>query len=125
MKNSIYFISALVILSCSVSGQSKFIIENREMLKDYFLYSCIRHGFEDLDIKNKDHSGAVYIDLLRYDLKALHKTDSIAKAFISSIEASPYENRNTKGIIILSIEEHKSKRIDEFIKSMDIYMLKE
>lgn len=125
MRNSIYFTSALVALSFSVSGQSEFISENREMLKDYFLYSCIIHGFENSDIKKKDHSGAVYIDLLRYDLKAIHKTDSIAKSFVSSIETSPYENRNTKGIIILSIEEYKSKRIDEFIKSMDIYMLKE
>ncbi len=95
------------------------------MLKEYFLFSCIMHGFENSDIKKMDHSGAVYIDLLRYDSKALHKTDSLAKAFVNSIGVSSYENRNTKGIIILSIEEFKSKRINDFVKSMDIYMLKE
>lgn len=76
-------------------------------------------------MKKKDHSGAVYTDLLRYDLKALHKTDSLAKAFVNSIQSSPYEQRNSKGIIILSIDEYKSKRIDNFVKSMDIYMLKD
>jgi hypothetical protein len=125
MKISIYFILASVIFTCTLQAQPKAVRENREMLKDYFLYSCIIHGFENLDMKKKDHSGAVYTDLLRYDLKALHKTDSLAKAFVNSIQSSPYEQRNSKGIIILSIDEYKSKRIDNFIKSMDIYMLKD
>lgn len=125
MKNCIIFILTFIVFNCSATGQSKFVKENREMLKEFFLYSCIMHGFEDSTMKKKDHSGAVYIDLLRYDLKAIHKTDSLAKAFIGSIETSPYENRKSKGIIVMSIEGYNSKKIDTFVKSMDIYMLKE
>ncbi len=125
MKNCIFIIAALLAFYCTAKGQSKFTRQNRAMLKDFFLYSCIKYGFEDTDIKKKDHSGAVYIDLLRYNLEAIHKTDSLAKAFIASIEPTPYENRNTKGIIIMSIEKYKSKKIDKFITSMDVYMMKE
>ena len=76
-------------------------------------------------MQKKDHSAAVYIDLLRYNLEAIHKTDSVAKAFIASIEPTPYENRGTKGIIIMSIEAYKSKKTDKFITSMEVYMMKE
>ena len=125
MRHCVFVIAALIAFNCPVKGQSKFIRENRQMLKDFFLYSCIMHGFENADMKKMDHSLAVYIDLLRYNLEAIHKTDSVAKAFTGSIETSPYENRRTKGSIMMSIEEYKSKRLDKFITSMDIYMLKE
>ena len=125
MKSFFYVVLVFMITCCSANGQSKFENKNREMLKDYFLYSCIMHGFENSDIKTKDHSGAVYIDLLRYDLKAIYKIDSLAKDFVDSIELSRYENRSTRGIIMLSIVEYKSKRIDEFIKNVDIFMLKD
>ena len=125
MKNFIFIIIASLAFHCTAKGQSKFTRQNREMLKDFFLYSCIRYGFPEIDMQKKDHSAAVYIDLLRYNLEAIHKTDSVAKAFIASIEPTPYENRGTKGIIIMSIEAYKSKKIDKFITSMDVYMMKE
>jgi hypothetical protein len=129
MKNLILLILMLTfeILPCysSVENQNRSVNQNREILKEYFLYSCIIHGFEKCNIESKDNSGSVYVDILNYGLKAIQKTDSLAKRFIESIEISPYENRNTKGIIIRSIEEYKSKRLDEFIKSMDIYMIKD
>lgn len=65
MKNCIFIIAALLAFHCTAKGQSKFTRQNRAMLKDFFLYSCIKYGFEDTGIKKKDHSGAVYIDLLR------------------------------------------------------------
>ena len=125
MKNCVFIIIASFAFHCTAKGQSKFTKQNREMLKDFFLYSCIKYGFEETDIGKKDHSGAVYIDLLRYNLEAIHKTDSLAKAFVASIEPTPYENRGTKGTIMMSIEVYKSKKIDKFITSMDVYMIKE
>lgn len=128
MKRIILTTAIFALFAClsDVYGQNGFVVKNREMLKEYFLHSCIRHGFDECDtIFKKDHSGAVYIDLLRYNLKAINKVDSLAQDFVSSIEVSPYENRKTKGIIILSIREYKSKRLDDFIKSLDSYMLKD
>ena len=128
MKRIILTTTILALLACAsdAHAQNDFLIKNREMLKEYFLYSCIRHGFKECDtIIRNDHSGAVYIDLLRYNLKAINKVDSLAQEFVSSLEVSPYENRKTKGIIILSIKEYKSKRLDIFIKRLDKYMLKD
>ncbi len=121
----LFVITLFISLSISCKGQNNTIEKNRELLKEYFLYSCIRHGFENINLSEIDHSGAVYIDLLRYDLKALHKTDSLAKVFVSSIETSDYEERNTKGVIILSIEKYKSPELKRFIKTMDKYLLKD
>jgi hypothetical protein len=97
--------------------------KNRDLLKEYFLYSCISHGFENKVFLKEDHSGAVYRDLLRYDLEALHKVDSVAKTFVESISISDYEGRNTKGIIILSIEKYNSPEINILVKTMDKYMI--
>ncbi|MFZ4400624.1 MAG: hypothetical protein ACOYO1_11360 [Bacteroidales bacterium] len=130
MKRTIHRVivicSIFILFIYTANGQrSSSIKKNRDMLKEYFLYSCIRYGFESKNISDIDHSGAVYIDLLRYDLKAINITDSLAKNFINSIESSNYEGHNTKGIIILSIEKYKSNELDKFIKSMDKYMIKQ
>ncbi|TKG90723.1 hypothetical protein EYV94_22935 [Puteibacter caeruleilacunae] len=53
------------------------------------------------------------------------KVDSLAEVFVDSIEVSGYENRKTRGIIILNLEEYKSKRLDVFIKKLDEYMIEE
>ncbi len=117
------FLMTFMIPSISSIKQDNKVIYNRNMLRDYFLYSCITYGFKDQGILKVDHSGAVYIDLLRYELRALHIIDSIAKDFVDSIPISPYENRNTKGIIILSIEKYKSNEIYKKIIELDKYMI--
>lgn len=99
--------------------------KNRELLKDYFLCCCMNYGFKTTDLVRIDRSKTAYFDVLNYSLPALQKVDSLAKSFISTIEISSYENKDFKNIIMLSIEEYRSKNVDQFIKSMDVYMIKE
>jgi len=120
----LFFISLLTILTLQYNQNiSTNKHDNREMLRDYFLYACINHGFKEFHLVEKDHSGAVYLELLKYDLEALNKVDSLAKTFVQSIPVSNYENKKTKGIIILSIREYNSKKVKSFIKSLDRYMI--
>jgi len=123
MKKLIFLVCVIGISSCSAKAQSK--VENRELLKEYFLCCCIHYGFNSLKIDTIDHSASTYFDILPYELPAMQKVDSLANSFVSSIEISGYENRKTKGIIILSIEKYKSRNLDDFIKTMDKYMLKD
>lgn len=125
MKKKIF---ALVLLGISLSLFSFKVIDdrcrenNRKLIKEYFLYRCIIEGFKERNIEELDHSGTVYVELMRYGIKAKNKVDSLAKEFIHSIPISDYENRKTRGITILSIEYYNSKELDKFIKSLDIYM---
>lgn len=126
LKLKTIFFSALILFSFfTCKGENYEIQKNRELLKDYFLCCCMYYGFKTTDLGNIDRSKSVYFDVLNYSLPALQKVDSLANNFISTIEISSYENKDSKNIIILSIEEYKSKRVDQFIKSMDIYMIKE
>ncbi len=123
MKNLVSLISIIAVVSCSGKGQTE--AKNREQLKEYFLCCCIDYGFKNIGIAEVDNSKNIYFDILQYELPAMQKVDSLAKAFVNSIEVSGYENRITRGIVILSIEESKSKKIDSFIRKLDKYMLKE
>jgi hypothetical protein len=115
-------IGLLMLTFLSTSCLNKEKADNRELLQEYFLYSCIKHGFNDSNFLKEDHSGAVYFDMLKYNLDAIQKVDSVAKSFVENIKPSTYEGRNTKGIIILSIEKSKSADIKDYIISLDKYM---
>lgn len=121
MKTFFYAILIILLCSCSLKGQS--VIKKREQLKEYFLCCCIFHGFESIGIAELDNSKSIYFDILQYELPAMQKVDSLAKSFVDSIEISEYENRKRRGIIILSIEEYKSQKLDDFIRKLDKYML--
>lgn len=122
----IIVILSVAMSSCCFHAQPRTEIEtNRELLRDYFLYKCISTGYNELEISEYDHSAAVYMDLLRYELIAKQRIDSVAIGFVNTIPISPLENRNTRGIIILSIEKYKSDEIKTFIRSLDKYMLKD
>ncbi|MDD4599295.1 MAG: hypothetical protein PHW35_15115 [Lentimicrobiaceae bacterium] len=123
MKKLVCLISIITIFSCSAKGQTG--NKNREQLKEYFLCCCIYHGFNNTGIAELDNSKSIYFDILQYKLPAMQKVDSLAKAFVNSMEVSGYEKRKTRGIIILSIEEYKSKKLDTFIRTLDKYILKE
>lgn len=128
MKKVAYFIllsGLLTIFSISCLGQPDSIDKKRALLKDYFFYCCLKQGFNDIDIAKYDHSGVVYIELLPYSYEAYAKVDSLAKVFIDSIEYSDKEGRNTRGIIILCLEKYKSQQLDDYIKTMDEFIIHE
>ena len=97
----------------------------RELLKEYFLCVCITEGFKDKQIIEDDISQSAYFDILRYSPEAFREVDDYAKQFIASIKPSPIEDLgNKKAILSNCIGKYKSKELDDFIKSMDKYMLK-
>jgi hypothetical protein len=121
----------ILLLAIALNATSQEVVLNlehiqtqRELLKEYFLCVCITEGFKDKQIGEDDISQAVYFDILRYDPEALQEVSNYAKKFIASIEPSVIEDLgNKKAIIILSIEKYKSNEVDNFIKSMDKYIL--
>jgi len=96
----------------------------RELLKEYFLCECITEGFKDKQINEDDISQSVYFDILRYTPEAFEEVKNYARKFVETIEPSPIEDLgNNKAIILNCIGKYKSKDLDEFIKSMDKYLL--
>ena len=129
MRNIIIIILISILSLNSCMGQrsiiNKMVINQRELLKDYFLCVCITEGFGDKQINEDDISQSVYFDILRYNPEALQKVKDYAKSYIETIEPSPIEDLgNRKAIIASCIEEYKSKELDIFIKQLDRYLLK-
>ena len=128
MRNliAITLISILFLSSClgQQSVDSNITINQRELLKDYFLCVCITEGFKDKNINEDDISQSVYFDILRYDPEALQKVKEYANSFVATIDPSPIEDLGTrKAIIANCIEKYKSKDLDNFIKQLDHYLL--
>ncbi|MDR0681997.1 MAG: hypothetical protein LBG15_09160 [Dysgonamonadaceae bacterium] len=98
----------------------------RELLKEYFLCVCITEGFKDRRIDELDISQAVYFDILRYSPEAFKEIKDYAKKFVETIEPSPIVDLGNKKAIVLScMKKYKSKELDEFIKRMDKYMMRD
>lgn len=116
----------LSVFSCTTSKDDVERNKNREMLKELFLYECISHGYPEIEFSKFDSSSATYINISHYAPDAYLKIDSLAKNFVSKMEWKDtyYEETETKGIFILSIEYLKTKEFNDFIKSLDKYMCK-
>lgn len=112
-------LSCILLSSAAQCQSTKSRSEQRRMMQDYFLCKCLTNGFEEKNLTELDHSETVYFELLAYDPEAIHKVDSLSKAFVGGIEFSNYEGRSRKGIIILCIDQHKSQEVKRFIKSLD------
>lgn len=130
MNIKLYFtllFSVLILMSCSCQNKAmgiKTSLEQRELLKEYFLCICIIEGFKNKQIEELDISQSVYFDILRYSPEAFHEVKNYAKKFIDTIEPSPIVDLDNKKAIILScIKKYKSKEVEKFIISMDKYML--
>lgn len=120
MSKLIVLFGLFSLLSSCSNAQER---NNRELLRQYFLCSCLSHAYDSIGVNDIDHSKSTYFDILRYELPAMQKIDSMAIVFVNGIELSNYENRNRAGYMILCIEEYESKRMNQFIMSMDKYML--
>jgi hypothetical protein len=96
----------------------------RELLKEYFLCSCIIEGFQDQHLEDYDISQVVYFDITGYAPEAFEIVKTYAKSFVQSIEPSIIEELGYKKAIIMeSIKKTKSKEVDKLIESLDKYML--
>jgi len=135
------FCLSIILLDCSTISHNRPVIfkelsaadlENakpyvwQELLKEYFLCECITEGFKDKQIDENDISQAGYFDILRYSPEAFHEVKDYASIFVTSIKSSHIEDLGFKKAIISDcIGKYKSKELDEFIKSLDKYMLKD
>lgn len=91
--------------------------QQKEFLKDYFLFSCLYKAKPDMEI---DISAAVYFDLSNYSIDAFKQIDDYAKQFVDSIPESPnVDLNNGRAVLMHSLEKYKSKELDLFIENLD------
>ena len=120
----LFFLSVLSLFSCLGQQTDDKTKEQRELLKEYFLCECITEGFDDKNIQADDISQSVLFDILNYSPDAIQEVKEYAKSFVQTIDPSPIEDLgNRKAIILNSIEKYKSQELDDFIKSLDRYLL--
>jgi hypothetical protein len=120
----LFFLSVLSLFSCLGQQTDDKTKEQRELLKEYFLCECITEGFDDKNIQEDDISQSVLFDILNYSPDAIQEVKEYAKSFVQTIDPSPIEDLgNRKAIILNSIEKYKSQELDDFIKSLDRYLL--
>ncbi len=120
----LFFLSVLSLFSCLGQQTDDKTKEQRESLKEYFLCECITEGFDDKNIQEDDISQSVLFDILNYSPDAIQEVKEYAKSFVQTIDPSPIEDLgNRKAIILNSIEKYKSQELDDFIKSLDRYLL--
>ena len=120
----LFFLSVLSLFSCLGQQTDDKTKEQRELLKEYFLCECITEGFDDKNIQEDDISQSVLFDILNYSPDAIQEVKEYAKSFVQTIDPSSIEDLgNRKAIILNSIEKYKSQELDDFIKSLDRYLL--
>ena len=125
-KGTLLLILLCVTLSCTSYRDNIKYDNNRDMIKELFLYKCISYGYPDMKFSQYDNSAAVYFELSHYAPEAYLKIDSLAKDFVSNIgyEDTYYENEKTKSLFLQSMEYFKSSKLENFIESLDIYRYK-
>jgi hypothetical protein len=91
--------------------------QQKELLKEYFLYSCLYKANQNKEI---DISAAVYFDLSNYSIDVFKQIDDYAKQFVDSIPESPnIDLNNGRAVLMHSLEKYKSKELDLFIENLD------
>lgn len=92
--------------------------KQQQMLKDYFLCSCIDYGFKGDSLFFKDHSLTVYTEMLDYDYSDIQRVKHLAKQVVGEIPVSNYSGK--RGVFVSCIEYYRGKEFDKLIKSMQI-----
>lgn len=125
-KGTLLLILLWITLSCTSSRDNSKYENERDMIKELFLYKCISYGYPEMKLSQYDNSAAVYLELSHYAPEAYLKIDSLAKDFVSNIgyEDTYYENEKTKSLFLQSMEYFKSSELDDFIESLDTYKCK-
>jgi hypothetical protein len=95
------------------------ILQQRALLRDYALCSCIINGSGDSSLKN-DYSRSLYADQSLYAESSLLLVDSVATAYARSIKPAQYEAyKGQKAIIYFCTEFYKSQPLDSLIRTLD------
>lgn len=99
-----------------------FKIDQQQLLKDYFLCSCINYTFPKDTLFGKDSTLILYRQALAYNPEDIEKIKYTARDFIEEIRNIPgqgYEGAE-RCYLALSLDYYHSKRLDTIIKSMHL-----
>ena len=103
---------------------SPYLTQQQQLLKDYFLCSCINYGFKEDSLFLKDASLIIYTELLDYDYNDIQKVKQFAKKKNDEGEAMKGERsadvKANRAIFDSCIEYYRGKELDLLIKSMQI-----
>lgn len=99
-------------------------LKQQQMLKDYFLCSCIDYGFKEDSLFFKDASLSVYTELLYYDYNDIQRVKQFAKQKVDDGKAMKGETsadvKADRAVFGRCIEYYRGKELDKLIKSMQI-----
>lgn len=122
IKSFLLFVICVFSVSIS-SAQDNYVENQRELLREYFLYSSLKKAYGG-ECFRSDFSASYYVDVANYDLSAFHKIDSLATAFVesrrSSSDKSKYET-----VFLDCMEKYKSEEVKKFICGLDKYLIKD
>lgn len=91
---------------------------NRNLIKDYFLCSCINYGFSsDSLFLKKDHSMSVLVEQSNYLPIAFNKIDSLAKIVVAQVPLSDFSGK--RGIFVNCLSFYKGPELEEFVYTLD------
>ncbi len=122
MKKAIIFFSFFV-FACK---PSKYVVESRELLKEYAFCKCVQYASNDSTLFRKDVSTGVYRDISHYDFDTYHNIDSISKIAASHILPSIIADHEGKKAVFLDcFNYYKNRFLDSLIKTMDKEILKD
>lgn len=128
------FIFFCLILSCVPASkttaiqeplqESKEIVEQRQLLKEYALCDCIRYGYKNTEVY-EDVTVSLYNEAMLYSPYTLDTVSMLAKKIAESVPPLQHFDYNKKRPILGGcIEFFKSKMLDSLIRTYD-YQLKE
>lgn len=123
---SIIFFVSVSLTACGQSATNKYTatkadstsVKQQQMLKDYFLCSCIDYGFKGDSLFFKDHSLTVYTEMLDYDYNDIQRVKQFAKQVVDEMPVSNYSGK--RGVFGSCIEYYRGEELDKLIKSMKI-----
>lgn len=96
------------------------IVEQRQLLKDFALCSCLRFGYGTDSAVYKDITVSIYYNQLLYADSSINKVEDFAKAYSRSIKTSEeYDYQNKKPILFSCLLFYKSKLLDSLVKTLD------
>lgn len=129
---SIIFFVSVSLTACGQNTSNKTIaqkvdsssVKKQQMLKDYFLCSCIDYGFKEDSLFFKDASMTVYSEMLDYDYNDIQKVKQFAKQKIDEGKVMKGETsadvKADRAVFGSCIEYYRGKELDRLIKKMKI-----
>jgi hypothetical protein len=129
MKMKFILVFSVVFIQCcqsqnqnlnTIQTTDSIVVKNRNLLKDYFLCSCIDKGFKNDSLQKKESSISIIVEMSDYFPSAFQKIDSVADSLIRSI---PTKNTNEEApgpaIMLNCITYYKSKELNRLVESLD------